>query len=210
MEPRAPAEAVLSTYDEFSSGRLQDWYAGLSFEKADRMDGSPFTDGIDLYGNVSFRNGTGAYLDVGISRREAYRDRILTAGFWWGGRDLYRNGGLGVTLGKQAGGEYLYWRVSQGWQVNNRLSVYGSYEYGHIKEPSPDAYCARQLVASVVYDFDPERTLGGRVVSRDGKTNFYLAFKQRVRAGLDAYVILGDPNAASTRSSVTLKLVRPL
>ncbi len=174
------------------------------------MDGSPFTDGIDLYGNVSFRNGAGAYLDANISRREAYRDRILSAGFWWGGRDLYRNGGLGVAFGKQAGGDYLYWSLSQGWQMTDRLSVRGSYEYARLKEPSPEAYSAGQLIASLVYDISDERTLGGRIIAARGKSNLYLTYRQRVRRGTDAYFIFGDPNAISTKTAFTLKLIRTL
>lgn len=45
---------------------------------------------------------------------------------------------------------------------------------------------------------------------RSGKSNVYFAYRQKVRAGMDTYIIFGDPNAESTRSSLILKLVRPL
>ena len=202
--------AWIDTFDEFSEGRVKEWWAGLDGGKADHMDGSKFYDSLGLYGGMEFRNGTGVFLDASVSHRPPNHDATFGTSFYWGGRDLYHNGGLGVATGKQAGGDYLYWSLSQGWQMTDRLSIRGSYEYARLKEPSPEAYRSGQLIASMVYDLDNERTLGGRLVSRKGKTNLYLAFKQRVRAGLDAYIILGDPNAESTRSSVTLKLVRPL
>ena len=79
-----------------------------------------------------------------------------------------------------------------------------------MKPPSPNAYSASQLISTLAYDLDNERTLAGRLVAQKGKTNFYLAYKQRVRMGMDAYVIFGDPNAESTRSSFALKLVSML
>jgi len=203
-------DLYLSTYDELSKGKIAEWYVGLDLAKADQMDGSPFTDGIGLYASIQLRNGTGAYVNAGVSRREAYRDRIISGGFSWGGRDLYRNGGVNLGFGEQAGGDYLHWSVVQGWRIADKLNVRADYEYAQIKQPSPQAFLSRQLVVSLAYDLDSERTLGGRLVSREGKANFYLAFKQRVRAGMDAYVIFGDPNAEETRSALTLKLIRLL
>ena len=200
----------LDTFDEFSEGRMTEWWAGLYADKADHMDGSKFYDALGVYGGMEFRNGTGFFLDGDISHRPPNHDAILGTSFYWGGRDLYRNGGISLGFGKQAGGGYLYWSLGQGWQINDKLSVRGSYEYAHLKEPSPDAYLSRQLVTTMAYDLDTERTLGGRLITRSGKTNFYLAYKQRVRAGLDAYIIFGDPNADQTKSAFTLKLIRLL
>ena len=204
------SQISLNTYDELSSGKITEWYTGLSLEKADRMDGSPFTNGLGLYADIRFRDGTGAYLNAGISRRNAYRDRTISGGYSWGGRDLYRNGGINLGIGRRANGAYLYWSASQGWQISDRLSLQGSYEYAHIKEPSPEAFRSRQLITSVVYDFSNERTLVGRLVTSGGKSNIYLAYRQRVRRGTDVYLIFGDPNADATRNSVTLKLIRTL
>jgi hypothetical protein len=40
-----------------------------------------------------------------------------------------------------------------------------------------------------------------------GKLNLYAAYRQRVAHGRDIFVILGDPNAASTQASIAVKLV---
>lgn len=198
----------LSTYDDFSKGAMTEWYAGIDMWNVDTMAGSLFADGIDISGGVDFRNGTGAYLDAGVSRRQANHDRNVSFNYYWGGRDLYRNGGVTVDVGKLANGDHLAWKVWQGWQISEKLSIQGSYEYARIKEPSPEAFSAKQLVTSLVYDINSERTLSGRVISRKGNANLYLAYRQRVRRGTDAYVIFGDPNADSTRNVVTLKLIR--
>ena len=123
---------------------------------------------------------------------------------------MYNNGGGGLIVGRQAGGSYLEWGIGHGWSLSDKLSVNAGYGYTRIRPPSPEAYSATQLVTTLAYDFDNERTMAGRLVAQKGKTNFYLAYKQRVRMGMDAYVIFGDPNAESTRSSFALKLVSML
>ena len=145
-----------------------------------------------------------------MSHRPPYHDAIARAGYQWGTNDLYKSGGFNAGIGRQAGGDYSYWSLGQGWPIGDKLSIQASYEFARIGEPSPDAFNSHQIVASAAYDFDNERTVGGRLISREGKTNLYLAFKQRVSTGTDIYLIFGDPNADSTRSSVTIKLSRLL
>jgi hypothetical protein len=123
---------------------------------------------------------------------------------------LYNNGYGGLTIGRQAGGSYLNYYVGRGWSLGDNPNLYTGYEYSRIKLPSPEAYSTGQLISTLAYDLDNERTLAGRLVAQHGKTNFYLAYKQRVRMGMDAYVIFGDPNAESTKSALTLKLMRLL
>ncbi|MFM7320412.1 MAG: hypothetical protein ACKO5K_02670, partial [Armatimonadota bacterium] len=59
-----------------------------------------------------------------------------------------------------------------------------------------------------------------RLVSQDGTgnaanvggqsgTNFYAAYGHRTRGGTDWFVVLGDPNASSTRTRLTVKFLRP-
>ena len=60
------------------------------------------------------------------------------------------------------------------------------------------------------YDITPERGFGGRLVYRDGNLNVFFIFFQTVRKGVDAYLILGDPNAETMRKRGVAKLVIPL
>jgi hypothetical protein len=55
------------------------------------------------------------------------------------------------------------------------------------------------------YDLSDERTLSGRMVMRDGNTNFYLAYRQRVRKGTDVLIVVGDPNADEWVSRLAVK-----
>ena len=196
--------------DEPSSGKISEWDVDLDMSIVRHLDGSLYHNSISLDTERCWRNGSGIYLGLNATHRPPYQDRTVSLDYWWGQRDLYRNGSLGFQLGKLAGGSYLGWDIGRGWSISDRLSVFTSYEYSRIKPPSPEAFSASQLVTTLAYDFDNERTLAGRLVAEEGKTNLYLAYRQRVRTGTDAYVIFGDPNADSTRSAFTLKLIRLL
>jgi hypothetical protein len=43
------------------------------------------------------------------------------------------------------------------------------------------------------------------MVVRDGSTNFYLSYRQRVRKGMDLLLVAGDPNADEWVSRLAVK-----
>ena len=204
------ASANVQISDQPSKGALSYWNVSLSGDLTDHTDGSLYHNTIRLGTNFQWRNGSGAYASLYGAHRPPYRDRRVVVQTWWGQKSLYNNGYVGASFGRMAGGSYLDYYVGQGWKLRGDFSLHTGYEYSRIKAPSPEAYSAGQLISTLAYDLDNERTLAGRLVAQKGKTNFYLAYKQRVRIGMDAYVIFGDPNADSTRSSFALKLIRLL
>ena len=54
-------------------------------------------------------------------------------------------------------------------------------------------------------DLTDEKSLGSRLLTGDLGTNFYMSYRQAVRAGTDLFVILGDPNADHTESRLAVK-----
>ncbi len=196
--------------DILSGGSIDRWSAVLWSDLVNNLDGTLYYNSLSLFLFCSWRNRTGAGLTLAGTRRPPYRDRETRVSYWWGERDLYRNGYLELAFGKQAGGNYSYYSIGQRLPISERLSIDGSYEHSRIAVPSPRAYSSDRFITTLSYDFDPERTLAGRLISREGETNLYLAFRQRVRTGLDAYAIYGDPNAETTRDTFMLKLVRLL
>jgi hypothetical protein len=59
----------------------------------------------------------------------------------------------------------------------------------------------------VGYELNPNQSINGRLVTRDGKTNAYVAFRQSGNRGVEYFVILGDPNADQSVSRLSLKAV---
>ena len=117
---------------------------------------------------------------------------------------------MGVAFGKMAGGKYLSYSLSQARDLGGRLNLEVGYESSRISSPSEFIYSAHQTVLTLSYDLDRERTISGRLVLLDGRSNIYITCRQKVRAGMDVYVILGDPNADSTKSKLSIKFLRPI
>ena len=197
----------LSLYDAPSDGPVSYWSTNLWGDLTDHANGSLFHKNISLSGTIRWRNGSGGSLGLRSTHRPPNKDRRVILEGWWGQKSLFNNGYIRCSFGRQAGGAYLDYHLGRGWNLGDRMNLRTDYEFSRIRPPSPDAYSAHQLISTLAYDLDNERTLAGRLVAEHGKTNFYLAYKQRVRSGMDAYVIFGDPNADSTRSSFALKLV---
>ena len=197
-------------YDRPAKGSLSHWNVYLGGDLTDHTDGSLFHNTIKLSTSMEWRSGWGAYASIRAAHRPPYRDRLMALEGWWGQKSLYNNGYVGASIGRMAGGSYLDYYLGRSWRLGESLNLDTGYEFSRIKPPSPEAYSAGQFISTLAYDLDNERTLAGRLVAQHGKSNFYLAYKQRVRTGMDAYIIFGDPNADSTRSSFALKLVSML
>ncbi|HEY3298465.1 MAG TPA: DUF5916 domain-containing protein [Armatimonadota bacterium] len=200
----------LWTNDSPAKGKLMQWYVNMNAVLADHLNGELFHNDLKVSADLVFRNNTGMGVSWLGSHRPPYHDNQSNVYYSWNCRNLYRSGSVGYTTGRVAGGDYISYNISQGWDLSKKLSVNLGYNYSRISEPSPKAYDAGQLVGTVNYDLSNERTISGRLVNNYGHSNLYFAYSQRVRSGMDVYLLFGDPNASSTRNTVTLKLVRPL
>jgi hypothetical protein len=205
-----------SLYDEFSTGAICNRSVSLNLSTTDHTDGSKYYDALSAYTDCSWRNGTYASLGLSLSNRvelgseTEFHDRTGSIGYGWGNRSLYRRGGVNLGLGRLAGGDYISYSVSQGYDLSRRFSMMMSYQYTKLSEPSPSAYSASQWITRFTYDLNTESAISGRILQGGNHTNAYLAYRRRVRKGTDVYVILGDPNSQSTQSRFSIKLVRPL
>lgn len=197
-------------WDTPETGSIERWDAGFGYETADHLDGSRFYDYISPYIDFSWRNGRSAGLSYTGNHRLSNRDSFLTLTYGWGRKDIYRPGGIQYSFGRLVGGDYTYLSLTQGVRLSDSLSAQAWLEYSKIGEPSAEAGTARQMVFSANYDINPERGIVARLIRREGSTNLYFAYRQKVRAGLDAYLIYGDPNAEKTTDTILLKLIRPL
>ena len=78
------------------------------------------------------------------------------------------------------------------------VSVTLATEYTHVGPPSPDAAHGYQAVLTMSYDLTDEKCVSARVIRRDAGTTVFLGYRQVVRRGMDAYVIVGDPDPDRT------------
>lgn len=146
-------------YDRPSKGGLSSWNTSLYWDVTDHLDGSLYHNSISLGTGFEWRKGTGVSLSLSKTHRPPYQDSRIGVSGWWGDRSLYNNGFAGLRLGRQAGGDYLDYWIGHGWNLGGNLNLFSYYEFSRIKPPSPEAYSAGQLISTLAYDLDSERTL---------------------------------------------------
>ncbi len=199
-----------SIYDDPSNSPVKSWWLGCSAGESYFKTGGLFQRSVDMNGGLSWLKGYSLWFNLGDTKRPPHYDQAVSCGIGWGQNTLFRGGGVSYTSGRIASGNYLNWSVSQGWNVGPNLSLHMSYTSSKLDKPSPDAFAADQYVASFAYELPNianERTIIGRLVHQDSHTNFYLAYRQNARNGMDIYVTLGDPNTETTDESVSIKLL---
>lgn len=197
---------------------VQQLHAGISFSQRWKLGGGLLDEGITLWGSAIQRNDMTLWAHAQLYHRPPYHDRTLVVGTSWNYRRLYNSGGLMVSFGKEAGGDSLFWRISQGIPFTSRLRLKVEYERSQIlyDDPLTPDRNLHQFIATVNYDIDAERSIGGRYIGRGsqfdnfGEINtFYLTYRQQVRRGTDIFLIFGDPNASSTQTRFAVKVMTP-
>jgi hypothetical protein len=156
-----------------------------------------------------WRNGRSAHLGFTLGRYERYNNSDVHAHYGWNGRDMYRRGSIFALSGNRQGGDYTYYSVEQGFRPRDRLSLSLAAEYSHLTEPAEDAGHSYQSVLTTSYDITPEKCIAARGIWRDAGFTAYASYRQVVRRGMDAYVILGDPDPDRTglATRVAFKLI---
>jgi hypothetical protein len=154
---------------------------------------------------------SGYSLSVGITGARYYDQNSsdVHCSIGWNGHDMYHQGGLFALGGVRAGGDYQDYALYQGFHPKQNLTVNVGAEYSHLAPPSPDAYHAYQTVLTTTYDLTTEKCVSARMIFQDGGLNVFATYRQVVRRGMDAYVLLGDPNPEQTgfTKRVALKLI---
>ena len=132
-----------------------------------------------------------------------FKDRFFYFSFERPRGDPYRRWQIDYSTGNIAGRNYESIQPSLSFRPWQRGQVNASYQrVNHFTR-------REQTILSANYDMNAMDSVSGRLISEDGDTNFYLAFRRTGNKGAEYYVILGDPNARSFRTSLVIKAVFP-
>ena len=195
------------SYDQGALQRKQ-WNVGYSVGQSEdgrrrSLGGGPI---------VELRNNTTFWCGANVGVRDGFDNNNHWVGGQWTRNDRYRRGEWAVDWGEKLGFPSQYQSLSQAFRITDRW--YGEIRLERARSAEldeddgetiipPDT--RRQVVLTHSYDLSDERTLSGRMVIRDGDTNFYLAYRQRVRKGTDVLIVVGDPNADEWVSRLAVK-----
>ncbi|HMS56005.1 MAG TPA: DUF5916 domain-containing protein [Fimbriimonadaceae bacterium] len=179
--------------------------AGFGIEAFDyhTTDGKPYNRGFDVSSTTTWKNG--ADLDFGYhnSHFRGNNDQLFAVSLDMPRGNAYRYWSTGFQVGNLAGRRYNGVYFSTAYRPLPRFQLTGSVEHVRHFEKST------QTIIGANYDLSADQSVSGRMVRQGNDTNAYLAWRRAGSYGAEYYVILGDPNARTFRTSLVLKAVFP-
>ncbi len=198
--------AGVNFWDSFDERRTEDHGAWLDWSSFDHTDGSRYHDTLGLGYWIDYRDGTWWNVSWHRSDRPPNMDNVQGAYCGWNSKKLHQGGYAGIRWGRQDGADYLYYSAGQGFKLSDKSYCDVGHEYreSDYSDGTDDERLGRTTL-TINYDLTDEKSLGSRLLTGDLGTNFFMSYRQAVRAGTDLFVILGDPNANHTESRLAVK-----
>ncbi len=186
---------------EYRQGALRRVEMSLFTVQTERFDRQPFEQTWEVDLNLVGRNdyALGLGFEGGTFQRE--RDRVWEVSVSGNVSDRYRNWRIGYEWGTRADRPVRYLTTS----ITRRL--FGRVDLGVNTAVLEFGERTNQTVITLGWELDSRRALTGRLVQRNGETNWYLAYRDAGDLGRDLYIIIGDPNARRFTERIAVKMV---
>lgn len=198
------ASASVGYSNEYREGSLSKFSWSLDGYRYTRTDGEFFRDGASVGLGVDLRNQWTVSGSYSIGRFENLDDRFWTLSTRYPTLNKFQFARLKVASGTRGGRNYTLFAPELNYRFFNRLAV------GVSREEVRRKTLEKQDILSVSYELAPDKSLGGRLVRKDGNTNWYLSFARSGYGGVEYFVILGDPNSKEFTDRLVFKVVWPL
>ncbi len=132
---------------------------------------------------------------------EEFNDSVFSIGLRARASDRFNNVGITYNWGEQAGKRIH--RISG----NLNLRAYG-FTAGLSSQIQWHFKRRYQQILTFTYDFSPALSLGSRLIWQAEHVNVYFALRRSGYAGMDFFIILGDPNALEFKQRLVAKVIR--
>jgi hypothetical protein len=188
----------------FKNGTVAEVFTGMYGTLYDHYAGGSYRHGQGGDFNIAFRDGTRIGLNADLSQFEGVNDQTFTAAIIKPRNDPYHFWRASYTYGEIEHQQYrnigvgMAYRPTQKFQLN--LTAQFVEHFANSK----------QLILAGNYDLGNDKSLSGRIVQGSHDINAYVALRRSGNAGMEYFLILGDPNASHFRSSLVLKVTYPL
>lgn len=184
----------------YNSGPYQRAHIDLFLEDNEKFDNTNFRKSAEINANLITRRDINFGLGYSSQRFENEPEQITSARMTFNSSHPYN-------------------RFGASWNVGQRNGVYSSFvnvfasrriagiDFGLQQSMFRNGSTRHQTIGTVGWEIDKTRSLTARIVQNEDNSNWYLAYRNAGGKGLEWYVIVGDPNAQTTRDRVALKLV---
>jgi hypothetical protein len=188
-----------------SKGLVQQEDYNVFWRGWDNLDGGgTYLHELTFSTDQAFRSKADINISHDMTEFGGFKDHVTSINLTKPWNDNYRQWSAGYSFGKvenidyrTAGINFLY-RPIEMMQIN---ASFQQVKHGDTQQ---------QAIISANYDLGSDRSISGRAVYRDKQWNAYVAYRRSGNAGMEYFLILGDPNAPKFKSSIILKLTYPL
>jgi len=179
------ADTYGNKYSHFAGGNYRRGMGG-DFSIANR-------EGLQLSANADF------------SQFEGSNDHTYTLNLINPRSDPFHNWSTGYTWGRIEGSDYRSISVGSAYRPVNSLQLSLTSQFVHFQGADD-----KQIILGGTFDLGNNRSISGRLVQGQRDLNAYVALQRSGGAGIEYFLILGDPNALKFRRSLILKVTYPL
>ncbi len=187
----------------YNYGGISDTDFGFGQATLNHTDGSFYRNESAANASVTFRPGINFFARADLADFEGSHDSLYTLIASYPNGNPYNNLGIHYDFGNQAGLPYRSLAVATAYRVTKKLQL--RLRHQHVDYAGPND----QTILSLSYDLGNDRAISGRLVRQSGHTNAYVAYQRSGNKGIEYFLILGDPNAESFRTSLILKVTVP-
>ena len=189
---------------EWRSGIFKNAGGGISADRTDRTNGDHYTHNVGAYVRGHFRSDHAGSIRFNKGRYEEHRDWTLSLNLSGDVDNQFQGYGISASHGRREDADYAFVSPYISYRFQEKLSMGLSSQFLWHKGRR------RQHILTLNYDITPERGLGTRLLYRDSKFNAFVTYRQAVRRGIDAFIIVGDPNAEEMEKRILAKVIVPL
>lgn len=185
-------------------GKVSEWGANFSVSDLRTFEHTSYRRAISGGGSLAFVNGAEVQLGGHYQEFGGFKDRYLTVDLVYPRNDPYRSASLEFVGGNIAGHSYRSVSPAVRYRPWKNLQIAASYQrVDHFD-------LQEQTILSANYELGLSDSISGRAIRRGNDTNFYLAYRRTGNKGNEYYLIIGDPNSLTFRSSIIVKAVIPI
>lgn len=187
----------------YETGAIMETEYSINGNYATRWNGDQYRRSVS--GSVSITDRKGLDIDFGgsVSRFEENDDFRLNLSIEKPRGDRYRRWEIGGSLGRLRGERFVSYEGSLSFRPIENLQVNVGAEFvRHFRDE-------RLIILSANYDLTKALSVSGRAVQNGDDTNAYVSLRRTGVRGMEYFLIVGDPNSRSFRSTVILKVVTP-
>lgn len=188
----------------FSGGGVLETTYGMRFDTYDHFDGSHYRDNLQVFGSVAMRDGLTLEYGGLVENFEQYKNQGVRMSISKPRRDPFRGWEIFGTTGRFV--DKYFRQVGVAFNYRPIEDMQFSLSHESVRHFTND----EQTIASLRYDIDAHRSVGGRLIRRNEDWNWYLSYRLGGGEGPEYYLILGNPNAQTFEHSVVFKVSVPL